>query len=229
MMEIFDLFIGELENCNTRKYPWSREVGEDAFDLLNFQISKQFRIIIDCLVAACNTLYGKGAPLPLSYHQMTFSTYKDLGRHLEIQWKEAYHQVAEFLFSIRCVESSTYGDPDTVPVTTIRELIVRNELLKEDSSGIPGGLKDKIFDAIEVAKQTSMIPDVSFCKLICIEPGIISHMKLILRVQYIKLYEKLWVHLASLCGQASLPAYASRRICGLHQCWSSSQISRIKL
>lgn len=228
MMEIFDLFIGELENCNSRKYPWSREVGEDAFDLLNFQISEQFRIIMDCLVAACNTLHEKAAPLPLSYHQMTFSTYEDLGRHLEIQWKEAYHQVAEFLFSIRCVESSTYGDPDTVPVTTIRELIVRNELLKEDSSGISGGLKDKIFDAIEVAKRTSTIPDVSFCKLICIEPGIISHMKLILRVQYIKLYEKLWVHLASLRGQASLPAYASRRICGLQQRWSSSQISGIK-
>lgn len=64
------------------------------------------------------------------------------------------------------MESSTYGDPDTVPVTTIRELIVRNELLKEDSSGIARGLKDKIFDAIEIAKQTNTIPDVSFCEMI---------------------------------------------------------------
>lgn len=228
MLEIFDLFIAELKNCNRRNYPWSREVGEDAFDLLDFQITKQFWIIKDCLVAACNMLHKKGAPLPLSYRQMTFSTYEDLGRHLEIQWKEAYHQVARFLISIDCVESSTYGDPDTVPVTTIRELIVRNELLKEDSSGISGGLKDKIFDAIEVAKRTSTIPDVSFCELICIEPGIISHMKLILRVQYIKLYEKLWIHLASLRGHASLPAYASRQICGLQQRWSSLQISGIK-
>lgn len=163
MMEIFDRFIGELVNCNSRNYPWSREVGEDASDLLSFQINKQFRIIKDCLLAACNTLHVKGAPISLSYLHMTFSTYEDLGRHLEIRWTEAYHQVARFLSSIGCVESSTYGDPDTVPVTTIRELIVRNELLKEDSSGISGGLKDKIFDAIEVAKQTSTIPDVSFC------------------------------------------------------------------
>lgn len=119
-------------------------------------------------------------------------------------------------------------EPDTVPVTTIRELIVRNELLKEDSSGISGGLKDKIFDTIEVAKQTSTIPDFSFCKLTCIERVMILDMKLILRLQYIKFYETLWIHLASLWGKASLPAYASRRICGLQQRWSSSQISRIK-
>lgn len=66
MMDIFDQFIGELENCNSRNCPWSREVGEYAFDLLNFQITQQFRIIKDCLGTACNTLHKK----VLHYHSL---------------------------------------------------------------------------------------------------------------------------------------------------------------
>lgn len=52
---------------------------------------------------------------------------------------------------------SSGGELDTVPVTTIQELIIPNELKR-------GGLKTRVFKAIEKAEQEGTFPDISFCK-----------------------------------------------------------------
>lgn len=78
IIEIFNQFIKKLINCNSWNYPWSREVGEDTFDFLSFQINKQFWIIKDYLLAICNILHIKVISILLSYLDMMFSIYEDL-------------------------------------------------------------------------------------------------------------------------------------------------------
>lgn len=55
-------------------------------DFLEFQINTQFSIIKDCLVKACNTMDKKGVKISSSYCQEEYSTFKQLGEHLEKTW-----------------------------------------------------------------------------------------------------------------------------------------------
>ena len=152
ILEILNQFVDELVRCSARR-PWDKETGEDAVDFLEFQINTQFSIIKDCLVKACNTMDKKGVKMTSSYCQEEYSTFKQLGENLEKTWSRAKIELGAFGIDIECVEHSSGWDHDTVPVTSFRELVVRNELSKPDNSGHLRRSKDKIFDAINSAKQ----------------------------------------------------------------------------
>lgn len=82
---------------------------------------------------------------------------------LENTWKTAEQAYLKFAHGVDWVDCPSERDPSTVPATSFRELIVRNELYKM-RSGNSSSLRESIFEAIDKAQQSDAFPKVPFRK-----------------------------------------------------------------